>query len=109
VFSEAVAAYRELRSFSGNPSANEGMLTRAEKARVQACVTEAEGRIVKASSLPNGLGKRRAMQKIVREFGDSNIDSSNILPQIWALACEFDPVPGGPSADSGAAAAAAST
>jgi hypothetical protein len=98
---EAIAAYRELRAFSASPTVNEGMLQRAEKARIQACVTAVEGQLVKASSMPNGLGKKRTLQKIVREFGDSGVASSHVLPQIWALTSES----GQPAASSAVPAA----
>jgi hypothetical protein len=108
-FFEAVVEYRALRAFSENPTANEGLLSRAERARVQAVCTETEGRLLKAHSLPNGLGKKRTIQKIVREFGDHGVPSSKILPQIWAIAGDAVETAAPPLDDAAAGASVGST
>jgi hypothetical protein len=78
---------------------NQGMVTRAEKARDLANVTIFEGKVMASVSLANGLGKKHAFQRIVREFGETQTPFTQVLSPIWKYASEQAGTAAAPAAD----------
>ncbi len=73
---------------AGKPDVNKIMVERSEKAITLAHLTEFQGRAIKSASLAGGLQKKKAYQKIIREFGDLQLSPDGMLPQVWQYACE---------------------
>jgi hypothetical protein len=85
---------------------NEAAVKRAVESRNRGCGTEFEGKAIKMAALAGGLGKKKAYQKLLRDYGSTKTPLKCVLKQIYEFACEQAGVAQGAPEDTGAGEAA---
>ena len=86
---QANEKFDRVRSLAGKPNHNAMLMDHAQKVLDLARATEFKGKVIKMLGLAGGIGKKKAFQKLIREFGDMRCPVKCILPPIYKMACEL--------------------